>query len=83
MLNGVGAATGSCAAGTLRAGDTGHPLKGYHEIADTLESARQLRHLEAGDGSCVVTDAAMTSGQAGLTSATANFTSADGVGKFA
>jgi hypothetical protein len=40
MLNGVGAATGSCAAGTLRAGDTGHPLKGYHEIADTLESAR-------------------------------------------
>jgi len=77
MLNGVGAATGSSAAGTLRAGDAGHPLKGYHEIADTLESARNSGPWKQEFGYRTITDAAMTSGHAGVTSATADWTSAD------
>lgn len=40
MLNGLAVASGSSAAGTLRAGDKGHPLEGYFETADTVESAR-------------------------------------------
>lgn len=40
MLAGAAAATGSSANGTLRAGMAGHPLAGYFEVADTVESAR-------------------------------------------
>lgn len=40
ILAGVAAATGSNATGTLRAGQTGHPLVGYFETADAVESSR-------------------------------------------
>lgn len=40
MLNGVGVATGSAAAGTIRAGQSGHPLVGYVEVTDVVETAR-------------------------------------------
>lgn len=40
ILAGVAVATGSNAGGTLRAGTTGHPLVGYIEVADAVESAR-------------------------------------------
>lgn len=40
ILAGVAVATGSNAGGTVRAGATGHPLKGVFEIADLAESAR-------------------------------------------
>lgn len=40
MLNGAAAATGSAAAGTVRAGQSGHPLVGYIEVTDTVETAR-------------------------------------------
>lgn len=40
LLAGVAVATGSSAAGTLRAGQSGHPLAGYFETADTVETAR-------------------------------------------
>lgn len=40
MLNGAAVATGSSAAGTLRAGATGHPLVGFIDVADAVESAR-------------------------------------------
>lgn len=33
-------AVGTTAAGTLRAGDAGHPLVGYFETADAVETAR-------------------------------------------
>lgn len=36
----AGAAVAVGTSGALRAGDTGHPLKGYLEIADTVESTR-------------------------------------------
>ncbi len=40
MLSGVGVATGSTADGTLRTGDVGHPLSGFIEVADAVESSR-------------------------------------------
>ncbi len=40
ILSGVAVAAASSAAGTLRMGDTGHPLSGIIEIADAVESAR-------------------------------------------
>jgi hypothetical protein len=79
MLNGVAVATGSNAAGTLRAGQAGHPLIGYHELADAAETARNSGKWKVG-ALRTVTDAAMTNGASTLTSATAAFTSAD-VGK--
>jgi hypothetical protein len=53
ILSGVAAATGSSAAGTLRAGDVGHPLAGWFEVADTVETARDSGIWKAnytGDG---------------------------------
>lgn len=40
LAAGTYAPTGSSAVGTVRAGQPGHPLKGYLEVADTVESAR-------------------------------------------
>lgn len=40
ILNGVAAATGSSATGTIRIGNSAHPVKGYFETADLAESAR-------------------------------------------
>lgn len=62
-------------AGALLAGQTGHPLYGYYEVADTVESARDSGIWKPAQR--VVTDAAITSGTKTLTSATAAFTSAD------
>jgi hypothetical protein len=63
--------------GATLAGQSGHPLDGYIETADTVETARNSGLWKVGR---IVTDAAMTAGQGVLTSATANFTAAD-VGK--
>ncbi|MFL5910758.1 MAG: hypothetical protein ACJ768_09360 [Gaiellaceae bacterium] len=40
ILAGVAVAAGSNTPGTLRAGQTGHPLRGYIETADAVETAR-------------------------------------------
>lgn len=77
ILAGVAVATGSNAAGTLRAGTAGHPLKGYVEVADSLESARDSGKWVVSPTARTVTDAAITASSGTLTSATANFTNAD------
>lgn len=48
ILNGVGAATGTIDPAAIRAGATGHSLKGYIEVADTVESARNSGLWKAG-----------------------------------
>lgn len=48
MLNGAAAAVGSSAAGTVRAGQAGHPLVGVIEVADLAESARNSGKWKAG-----------------------------------
>lgn len=55
----------------------GHPLAGVLEVADAVESARNSGKWAALARSRVITDAAMTSGQATLTSSAGAFTSAD------
>jgi hypothetical protein len=77
MLNGSGVATGSSAAGTLRAGTTGHPLAGYFEVADQVESARDSGLWKPDPLLRNVTDAAMTSGSDQLGSLTAGFSATD------
>lgn len=67
-------ATGT-AVNVLRFGAVGHPVKGYIEIADQVESARDSGKWKTPNR--VVTDAAITTATATLTSATAAFTSAD------
>lgn len=59
----------------LRYGDTGHPIKGYLDIADVLESARNSGKFKTPNR--IVTDGAATAATAVFSSATANFTSAD------
>jgi hypothetical protein len=59
----------------LRFGNTGHPIKGYIEVADAVESARDSGKWKTPNR--IVTDGAITSASANLTSATAGFTSAD------
>lgn len=75
MSGGVAVATGTV--GALRAGQTGHPLYGYFEIADLVETARDSNIWKAAVNTRTVTDAAINSGSFTLTSATANFTTAD------
>jgi len=61
----------------LLAGQAGHPLTGYYEIADLVETSRNSGIWKATTVR-TVTDAAMTTGGARqITSATANFTAAD------
>jgi hypothetical protein len=62
----------------LRFGAVDHPIHGYLEVADCIESARDSGKWKIADR--VVTNAAITTGTATLTSTTANFTSAD-IGK--
>lgn len=76
ILNGVAVATGSNAPGTLRAGQSGHPLAGYFEIADVVESARNSGKW-AITGVRSVSDGAINASSSTFTSATANFTAAD------
>jgi lysophospholipase L1-like esterase len=73
MSGGAAVAVGT--SGALTAGQTGHPLAGYFEIADTVESARNSGLWKAADKS--FSDGAITTGTNTLTSATAAFTSAD------
>lgn len=73
IVNGVAVAVGT--SGALLAGQPGHPILGYIDVAATVESS-----LNSGlwaPANRVVTDAAISSGSGNLTSATANFTSAD------
>lgn len=81
ISGGVAVAVGT--AGALLAGQTGHPLTGYIEIADAVESARNSGLYAVSASARTFSDGAITSGTANLTSASANFTSADvGVGVF-
>lgn len=73
-VNGVAVAAGT--AGALRAGQTGHPLAGYFEVADTIESARDSGIWAISPRARTVTDL-VTGTNSTVTSATANFTSAD------
>lgn len=73
IVNGAAVAVGT--SGALLAGQAGHPILGYLEIADVVESARDSGLWKPAIRK--VTDAAWTSGQYTITSATANFTSAD------
>ena len=73
IVNGAAVAVGT--SGALLAGQTGHPILGYLEVADVVESARDSGKWKAAIRT--VADAAITNGQYTLTSATANFTSAD------
>lgn len=75
ILNGVAVATGSNAAGTLRAGQTGHPLSGYFETADLVESARNSGLWKATGRA--VADGAISASSTTLTSATAAFVAGD------
>lgn len=71
----IPAATGTPNA--LRAGQPGHPLFGYWEIADKVETARNSGLWKPWTNTRSVNDAAMAAGGNGLTSATAGFTNAD------
>lgn len=64
--------------GALLAGQAGHPVALWLELADLIESARDSGAWRGAGRT--VTDAAMTSGSTTLTSASAAFTAAD-VGK--
>jgi hypothetical protein len=81
MLAGVAVAAGSNATGTLRAGQSGHPLAGYMELADVVESSRDSGYWRVDkvrtvtDGS--FSDVSIFTNKYTLNSATANFTSAD------
>jgi len=74
-INSLGFPVPTGTVGALRAGSFGHPLRGYVELADAVESSRDSGLWKA-DGR-VITDAAITSGTNQLTSVTANFTAAD------
>jgi hypothetical protein len=50
ILDGAAALTGSSAAGTLRAGDTGHPLDGIVDTAATVETSGKWDAGTTGDG---------------------------------
>lgn len=71
-------ATGTTGSTIVRMGDPRHPISAYLEIADTVESARNSGLWKAANR--VVTDAAITSGNNIVTSATAAWTSADVTG---
>lgn len=76
MLSGAAVASGSSAAGTVRAGQAGHPLAGYLEVADVIESARNSGKFTVAQVRAVA-DGASTATTKTITSATAAFTSAD------
>lgn len=74
IVNGAAVAVGT--AGALLAGQAGHPLTGYFETADRVESARNSGKWAMQATTRVVTDGITTTSK-NLTSATANFTQAD------
>ena len=71
----AGAAVAPGTSGALLAGQSGHPILGYVDVAAAVESATNSGLWKAANR--VVTDAAISSGSGTLTSATAAFTSAD------
>jgi hypothetical protein len=90
MIGGVAVAVGT--AGAARAnyfvngeldtpGSGVHPLYGVYEVADVVESARDSGKWKIADNQRTVADAAMTSGQQTLTSATAAFSNAADLGR--
>jgi len=69
--------------GALLAGQAGHPLTGHVEVADAVENTRNGGLYAVSASARTFSDGAISGGTANLTSATANFTSADvGVGVF-
>lgn len=74
IVNGVAVAIGTTPA--IRIGVPGHPVSGYFEVADSVETARNSGLWKAPANSRVVTDAACTATYT-VTSATANFTAVD------
>jgi lysophospholipase L1-like esterase len=61
ILAGVAVATGSYATGTLRAGSASHPLKGYVEVADQVETARDSgKWLTGAEGTATTTNGSPT-----------------------
>jgi len=75
IVAGVAVSVGT--SGALVAGQTGHPLTGYIEFADAVESARDSGLYAVATNARVVTDAAISASSATLTSAMAAFTNAD------
>lgn len=73
IINGAAVAVGT--PGALTAGQSGHPILGYIDVAAAVESGTNSGLWKA--AARQVTDAAITNGSGTLTSATANFTSAD------
>lgn len=71
--NGAAVATGTV--GAIRAGEAGHPLSGYVETADTVESARDSGKWKAPYKT--FSDGALTASSKSITSATASFTQDD------
>jgi hypothetical protein len=70
MLAGAAVATASNAAGTVRIGNAGHPLVGYLEVADTVESAR--------DSGKWAIPSNLRTGTASISSASSTFTAWSG-----
>lgn len=75
MLNGAAVATGSSAAGTLRAGDTGHPLTYVFDVTGQVESSLNSGKWKQDADSARAVNWA--SGAWHITSATDQFTAAD------
>lgn len=73
IVNGIPVAPGTN--GAILAGDPEHPLAGWVEIANLVESGFNSGKWKAANRA--VTDAAMSLNSTTVTSATANFTSAD------
>lgn len=76
IVNGDPVAVGT--SGALLAGQPGHPIVGYVDVADAVESARDSGKWKAAQQ--VVTDASMVAGSGTLNSPTANFTNATHLG---
>lgn len=75
IMNGAPVAPGT--SGALLAGQTGHPLQGYFEVADYVESAHNSGLWKPAQNLRTVADGVTTAGGSTLTSATAAFTTAD------
>lgn len=75
MQNGAAVAIGT--SGALLAGQSGHPLTGYFEIADLLESGRNSGLWAVSPTARNLASTAITSGTNILTCSTGAFTSAD------
>lgn len=75
IVAGVAVAVGT--SGALLAGQSGHPLYTYWDIADYFETSRDSGIYKVDPVARAVTDGAITTGTTTFTSATASFTSAD------